>query len=149
MMGYHHGRTKTPLWRAYFAMKGRCYQTIHKDYPNYGGRGIVVCDRWLFGAGDKTGIELFMEDMGERPTAEHTLDRINTNGNYEPSNCRWATRQEQVNNRRCTIWVEGFTLRDIADANGLQFGCVKGRYYQEGARTVAQLGRPSREVVRR
>lgn len=81
------------LYKTWISMKQRCYNPNSYGYTYYGGRGIIVCDRW------KTSFKNFLEDMGERPEG-HSLDRINNNGNYEPSNCRWATSKEQSNNKR-------------------------------------------------
>lgn len=86
--------TKHPMYRGYHTMLTRCRNPKSKDYHHYGGRGITVCDRW------QQHFLNFLEDMGERPTPKHTLDRINNDGNYEPSNCRWATRTMQVRNTR-------------------------------------------------
>ncbi len=90
------GKRKTPTWNTYVGMRKRCLLHSHKAYEHYGGRGITICERWL----DPTyGYLNFIEDMGERPEGL-TLDRVDVNGNYEPSNCRWATHSEQMKNRR-------------------------------------------------
>jgi hypothetical protein len=89
-----HGLSNTSEYHTWYSMKYRCNNTNSKDYPDYGGRGITICDRWL------ESFDNFYKDMGEKPTAKHSLDRINVNGNYEPSNCRWATIAEQSNNKR-------------------------------------------------
>ena len=93
-MGKAH-KTKHPMYSTWAGMKARCRYKSAGNYKNYGGRGIKVCDRWL----GKQGFWNFVEDMGERPTG-YSLDRINPNGNYEPNNCRWASRYEQQANRR-------------------------------------------------
>ena len=77
-------------WRA---MRGRCMHTGTRSYAEYGGRGIRVCERWQTFAN-------FLEDMGPRPSASHSIDRIDNDGNYEPGNCRWATASEQSRGRR-------------------------------------------------
>lgn len=91
-----HGKTNTPEYRVYHEMRKRCLNPNNDSYDRYGGRGIVICARWL------DSFEAFLSDMGERPTAKHSLDRINNEGNYEPGNVRWATAKDQGNNRRST-----------------------------------------------
>jgi hypothetical protein len=80
-----------PKTGSYSAMISRCYNKNHNSYKNYGAKGIIVCDRWL----GYSGHDNFIEDMGDRPSVNHSLDIIDNNGNYEPNNCRWATKLEQ------------------------------------------------------
>jgi hypothetical protein len=78
----------------------RCRDPRSVNYHRYGARGIGVCQRWA------DSFENFIADMGPRPTADHSVDRIDTTGGYEPSNCRWATKKEQMHNRADNVWIE-------------------------------------------
>ena len=89
-----HGMSRTPEYMAWRHMHDRCRSPKSKDWHNYGGRGITVCERWH-------KFENFLADMGKRPSAKHSIDRWPSNdGNYEPSNCKWSTAKEQAQNRR-------------------------------------------------
>jgi|SRR6185369_7464456 len=90
-----HGRTNSKLYGVWKAMRGRCRTKTDQNYRHYGGRGIKICERW-------NTFENFRNDMGD-PEAGLTLDRIDVNGNYEPSNCRWVTMKEQTRNKRNSL----------------------------------------------
>jgi len=91
---FKHGKSDSLEYKIWQAMKNRCTNKNVDSYVNYGGRGIKVCERWL------NSFENFYADMGPRPGKEYSIDRINNDDNYEPNNCRWATKKEQQNNRR-------------------------------------------------
>lgn len=107
------GTTEYNIWRT---MRARCQNPRSKSFPHYGGRGIAVCDRWQ-------SFELFLADMGERPPGT-TLDRINNDLGYLPSNCRWATHVEQGNNRRNNVKFEidgvSLTLSQWSNVTGVK-----------------------------
>lgn len=99
LLNFKHGfvgnDNPTPEYSAWLSMKARCYNPNNNEYHNYGGRGIKVCDRWL------NSFETFLKDLGSRPSNKHSLDRFpNKNGDYEVTNCRWATIEQQNNNLR-------------------------------------------------
>lgn len=94
-----HCLTNSDEYIAWANMIQRCTNKNNNHYKNYGGRGIMICKKW------KESFENFYADMGEKPSKGHSIDRINVNGNYEPSNCRWATRKEQNRNQRTNRWI--------------------------------------------
>ncbi len=117
-----------PWYYSYCGMMNRCYNSKVANYEYYGGRGISVCEewhdieefeKWVFSSGYEKGL---------------TLDRIDANGNYEPSNCRWATPKEQANNRRNTLYIEyegeSHTISEWAEIKGLNPKTINGRYYR-------------------
>ena len=119
---------KEPWYNNYRCMKSRCYRPKDPSYKYYGGRGIKVCDEWL-------NIENFEKWVKEHPYfGGATLDRINADGDYEPSNCRWATMAEQDNNRRNTLYIEwngeNHTISEWAKITGLNRSTINNRYYR-------------------
>lgn len=98
-MKERHGMRHTPEYEVWKAMRARCESQHNKDFRHYGGRGISVCERWgLFSA--------FISDMGRRPSQNHQIERLDNDGNYDPSNCVWATKADQANNNRRNVFLE-------------------------------------------
>lgn len=119
---HKHGMTETPEYHAWHGMRQRCLDKNHPGFKHWGGRGVKICDRW-------NEFKNFYADVGERPTPKHSLDRFpDPNGNYEPSNVRWATQKEQQRNRR----------RHRMVAYKGQSKCV-GAWAEEAGLTVCQL----------
>ena len=120
-----HRKSRTPEYRVWCSMKARCNDPKHKAYKRYGGRGLAVCDQWLY------SFENFLADMGKRPSPEHSLDRIDNDLGYSPNNCRWATRLEQANNqstnRRITFNGKTQTVTEWAREMGLTEGMLRSR----------------------
>jgi hypothetical protein len=120
-----HGKSDDRDYQAWRNMKSRCYLKTVKEYEYYGARGISVCARW------RDSFEAFMEDMGERPSPDHSLDRIDNDGDYTPENCRWASRVEQMRNRRGVTLVEWNgeqeRLADLCEQFGIKTGTAKYR----------------------
>jgi len=120
-----HGEYRSPEYRAWVSMKSRCYTKSNIGYPYYGGRGIIVCDRWL------NNFENFLTDMGYKPSAGYSLDRIDPNGNYCPENCRWSVREVQDNNRRDSVIItfdgKTQTVAQWAREKGIHKTTLRGR----------------------
>jgi len=123
-MYYTHGLSKTPEYKAWYSMKQRCFNPNYQYYSHYGGRGIAVCDRWL-------NSKHFLADMGSRPTAKHSLDRIDNNADYSPKNCKWSTKAEQDNNKRnnhlITIDDVTLTIAQWAEKMGISHQVIYSR----------------------
>jgi hypothetical protein len=121
-----HGKCKSLEYSRWLSMKARCV-----EHKNYALRGIKVCDRWL------NSFEAFYEDMGCIPTPKHTLDRIDNDKGYEPANCRWATRLEQMNNTRKNRFITAFgrtqTMTQWARELNFGRGVIQGRIRRGGS----------------
>lgn len=122
-----HGQTKSPEYRAWVAMKTRCSNPNYPWFHRYGGRGIAVCTEW------QGSFERFLTDMGHRPGPGYSLDRIDNDGDYTPSNCRWASSQTQGRNtaRSSQVVFEGqtITLAEAAERSGISAAALASRRY--------------------
>lgn len=122
-----HNKSKTKEYSIWINMKRRCFDPKNTGYQYYGAKGITVCDRWL----GKKGFINFLSDMGECPTPNHSIDRINVNGNYCPENTRWATLEEQARNRTDNRFItykgKTQTLVEWTEELGIRFATLAGR----------------------
>jgi len=140
-----HGKIGTVAYSRWLAMKARCSNPNADNYKYYGGRGISICESWA-------SFENFYADMGDPPEGT-TLDRINSQGNYSPENCRWATVEEQARNRRSTVLFSfqgaNYTLKELSEKLGISESTLSGRIYS-GMSLAEALGLTERtsEVVR-
>lgn len=126
------GHKMTPTYAAWSQMKSRCNNPKHSNYKRYGGRGIRVCERW------SESYETFLEDVGERPSPKHTLDRKDNDGNYEPGNVRWATAMEQNRNTSSnrTIDING-VVKPLSEWLE-HFGRARKTFYQRITRGMTE-----------
>lgn len=120
--GKKHGMIKTRVYNIWEKMRARCSNKKNPKYKYYGGKGIKVCERW-------SDFRNFFEDMGHPPSNQHSLDRINNDGDYEPINCRWATHFEQANNRSNNHSVEHHgsihTIAQWGRKLGMRASCLR------------------------
>lgn len=126
-----HGMRYTRLYKIWRSMKNRCSCSSWEDYKNYGGRGITVCDEW------KESFESFRDWAFANGYSDGlSIDRIDVNGNYEPSNCRWATVKQQANNTRSNLYLEFNgevkTAKEWADELGLNYNTLYSRITTKG-----------------
>jgi hypothetical protein len=140
-----HGLSKTKEYRAWINMQSRCTNPNTPGYASYGGRGISVCDRWM------GSFENFLADVGPRPTPNHSIDRIDVNGNYEPNNVRWALPTTQCRNQRDNhkVSVAGnlMTLADAVDMAPVPYNTVLYRL-KRGWRVEDAISFPARKGFR-
>lgn len=112
-----HGLRKAKEYKVWAGIKQRCYNKNNKSYQSYGAKGVSVCDAW------RESFETFYADMGPRPTDNHTIDRIDPFGNYDPVNCRWILKSEQGKNKRDTVYFdvngEKVSLIELAEKHGV------------------------------
>jgi hypothetical protein len=121
----HATRAKwSPTYMSWVGMIQRCSYPRHAKYSQYGGRGIVVCERWKL-------FDNFLLDMGERPKGK-SLDRIDPNKNYEPGNCKWSTKSEQMRNTRRALIFDGKPLARWAEESGVSYQTLKARLRDQG-----------------
>jgi len=143
--GHALGGKQSPEYQAWSGIVQRCENESHAHYVNYGGRGILVCSRW------RNSFEAFLSDMGLRPSAKHSIDRKDNDGNYEPENCRWATRKQQGRNTRAsrllTVYNETKTLAEWCELRGIAVTTVWMRIFKYGWSDTRAVTTPARRKV--
>lgn len=145
---FSNGKKPSPEYVIWNHIRGRCYSKKHISYKKYGGRGIIMCDRW------RDSFTLFLEDMGKRPSPIHSIDRYpNNDGNYEPSNCRWATPTEQSRNRgeynkRILYNGKNLCMPEWEEITGVTVSAMKTRF-KNGWSVEDTLTTPMRKDKRR
>lgn len=142
-----HRMTESKEYKAWSELRARTTNPNNRGYKNYGGRGIKVCDRW------NDSFNAFFEDVGPAPSPDHSIDRINNNGNYEPGNCRWADAKTQARNTRRAIILthEGKTMTatEWAEATGIPYGALRIRIKVLNWDTAKALTTPIRKSRRK
>ncbi len=120
-----HGMFRSPEYTVWQNMKKRCLDTSYRRYPDYGGRGVTICARWL------ESFQNFIDDMGPRPSPKHSIERKDNAGNYEPSNCCWAARVVQDRNKRTNHVItyngETMVLQAWAERTGICYETIRAR----------------------
>ena len=137
--GHTIGKNIPPEYNTWKGMRHRCTNPNHRVYALYGGRGITVCERWA------ASFQAFLDDVGRKPSPDHSLDRIDVDGNYEPGNVRWATQQDQCRNqrrnRRLMYQGQERTLAEICqmagvEASHMNYHLQQGRSADEAAAII-------------
>lgn len=139
-MKYRNGK-RTPEYQCWLDIKKRCFNKRNNRYHRYGGRGIKICDRWI-------KFENFLEDMGERPSNDHSIDRIDNDGDYFAENCKWSTNKEQMRNysKNLNIEIDGVTrcLVEWSEHYGFDYNTVGQRIRNGWTEEEAIFGRKSK-----
>lgn len=143
--GFSPLRGKKPTYYVWATMIQRCTNPNSEKYRIYGARGITVCERWF-------DFKNFLADMGERPSPKHSIGRIENNGNYEPSNCRWETSKQQARNRRDNHFLEfngkTATLVEWSEITGIEYNALKNRINNLGWPASRALTQPVKRLCR-
>jgi hypothetical protein len=133
-----HGLKQHRIYKIYYNMIARCYNDKTSHFKDYGGRGITICDEWL---GESGFVNFYDWSMKNGYSNDLSIDRIEVNGNYEPNNCRWATNEEQANNKRKTIYIEingeTKTLKQWCEFYNLNYNSVRYRIKSGWNKTLA------------
>jgi hypothetical protein len=120
-----HGMSRSPEYKAWQGLLDRCCNPNSQRWHRYGARGVTVCNRW------RDSFQAFIDDVGPRPSKDHSIDRIDNDGNYEPGNCKWSTKEEQARNKETNFVFEfrgrKMLLTDWAKEAGINFYTLRQR----------------------